>query len=73
MGRYLAERYFVRSSDSPLDGVRTDTGAVLLEALYLPGDEVCLYLFESETVASVDAAGRFDRVAEVVRLEEVRT
>ncbi|HZQ82903.1 MAG TPA: hypothetical protein VFB25_13085 [Gaiellaceae bacterium] len=73
MGRYLAERYFVRGFESPLEGVRTDTGAVLLEALYLPGDEICLYLFESESSDDVAAAGRFDRVAEVVQLEEVRT
>ena len=70
MGRFLAERYFVRSSDSPLVGVRSDTGAVLLETLYLPDDEICLYLFESESVERVGDAGEFDRIAPVVQVEE---
>jgi len=70
VGRYLAERYCVRRGESPLAGVRPDGGAVLLETLYLPDDEVCLYLFESESLERVGAAGDFDRIAAVVQVAE---
>jgi len=70
VGRYLAERYYVRQGDSVYAGVRSSAAATLLEALYLPDDEVCLYLFESESLEGVGAAGDFDRIAPVVQVTE---
>ena len=72
--RFLAERYLVVSAERSLDDLRKgesgDGGAHLVEALYLPAEEVCLYLFEGESEDEVARAGTFDRVARVVPVLE---
>jgi len=72
MPRYLAERYLVREADAEVAATpalaepRSGEGVRLLEALYIPEDEICLYVFESDSVELVEQAGRFDRIVPVV-------
>jgi hypothetical protein len=79
--RYLAERYVPahlrRAIADDVNRVRaagTD-GVQLLQTLYVPDDEVCFHLFESESVELVEQASRaagfeVQRVLRVVSLAE---
>jgi hypothetical protein len=54
MPRYLAEAYAAERRDEELAPVLH--GARLLQSLYLPEDELYLYLFEAESVGDVRRA-----------------
>ena len=70
---YVAEQYLPRGSSEPSSAVCGDPGgkngdAERLCVLYMPEDEVCLYVFEAESRDAVIEAGRrvgtpFDRVS----------
>lgn len=61
MPRYLAERY----STSPLDdeALAALDGARLIESLYVPEDELHLYVFESESEAELRRAATAAQLA----------
>jgi hypothetical protein len=61
---FLAERFFVKLENCALGN--TIPGARLLETFYVPEDEVCLYLFESEPAGQAVLDDAFDRVVAVV-------
>ena len=70
---YVAEQYLPRGSSEPSSAGCGDPGgkngdAERLCVLYMPEDEVCLYVFEAESRDAVIEAGRrvgtpFDRVS----------
>ena len=83
MAQYIAEAYRPNRSDSTLaaDAARVRAAAEaagpvrLLRTLYLPGEEVCFYVFESDRPDLAGDAGLwatlgFDRVQSVVAIDE---
>lgn len=73
MDRFLAERYLAaQNADSlALDAERMrdaaeQAGMRLIESVYVPEDELCFYVFESESAELVHRAGAFDRVVRVL-------
>ncbi len=81
MARFLVESYLPAGSRDSLaaDAARLRAAAAqlerveLLSTVYVPEDEVCFYLFESESAELVAEASRaarleFDRVQQVVAL-----
>ena len=86
MAQYIAESYRPNRSRSTLaaDAARVRAAAEaagpvrLLRTLYLPGDEVCFYVFESDRPDLAGDAGLwgslgFDRVQPVVAIDEAWT
>jgi hypothetical protein len=73
MPHYLAERYLVPAGDARLaPGAELvdpagEGSARLIEVLYIPDDEICLYVFESSSAEVLRRAGEFDRVVAVGR------
>lgn len=70
MERFLAERY-VPQTDVAREAARlrelASGGDVrLLQTVYVPDDELCFFLFESESRERVAQLGRFDRVSTAV-------
>jgi hypothetical protein len=61
---FLAERFSVKLEHCAL--AHAIPGAKLLETLYVPEDEVCFYLFESDSSGHVALADAFDRLVTVV-------
>ena len=83
MARFLVESYLPSGSRDSLaaDAARLRAAAArlerveLLRTVYVPEDEVCFYLFESESAELVAEVSRsaeleFDRVQPVVALDE---
>ena len=83
MAQYIAEAYRPNCSTSTLaaDVARVRAAAEaagpvrLLRTLYLPGEEVCFYVFESDRQdlaadAGLWAALGFDRVQSVMAIDE---
>ena len=80
MAHFVAERY-VASADS--EGARADLdrirraasrvgGVSFVEAVYLPADELCLYVFASESAAAVAEVARAAAVVvDRIRVAEV--
>jgi len=76
MEHFLAERYLTAHSLRVEPAIRAlrEPGpghARLLQTLFIPDDEVCFYLFESESADQVERTGleaglRFDRILPVV-------
>lgn len=70
MEHYLAERYLA-GRDGPglaLDAARVRAAAKtvgrvrFVQTVYVPGDQVCFYLFESDSAELVGAVGRLARI-----------
>jgi hypothetical protein len=82
MEHFLAERYVPKRHRSSLDrdaAVVRAAGAPdrirLLQRLYVPGDEICFYLFESESAELVEHISRtvglgLERVLPVIPITE---
>ena len=77
MQHFLAERYLARQ-DGPslaLEAGRVRDAATrladvrLITTVYVPVDETCFYLLESESAESAAAAGDFDRIVPVTVAE----
>jgi len=76
MEHFLAERYVPPSGKQALAGelerIRSAARSVpairLVESVYVPGDELCLYLFESD---SAETVALLSRVAEL-EMERIR-
>jgi ribonuclease D len=73
MERFLAERYLAAQDAESLavDAERVReaarrAGACLIQTVYVPEDELCFYLFDSESAELVHGAGEFDRVVRVL-------
>jgi hypothetical protein len=73
MARFLAEQYLVpddarRAADLAALRARVALlgGLELVESVYVPADEMCFYLFESDSPETVRRARRFPRVTQVV-------
>ena len=76
VSHFLAERYLAgqdgaslaREADRINAAVTARADVQLLTTLYVPDDEVCFYLFESESVDLGGHADEFDRVVPVVAI-----
>jgi hypothetical protein len=74
VNHFLAERYLADQDDASLseeasrihEAVTRLANVQLLSTLYVPGDEVCFYLFESDTADLGGQAVEFDRVVPAV-------
>jgi hypothetical protein len=70
MEHYLAERYLAGRDGAGLavDAARVRAAAKrvgrvrVVQTVYVPGDEVCFYLFESDSAELVGAVGRLARI-----------
>ena len=67
MGQFLAERYVAQAEvarETALLRELASGGKVrLLQAVYIPDDELCFFLFESDSAASVGRLAAFDRIS----------
>lgn len=66
----MAERYVSRTDvareAARLRELATTADVQLLQTVYIPDDELCLFIFESESRERVVQLGRFDRVSTAV-------
>ncbi len=70
MEQFLAERY-VAQCDVACDAARlrelaSNANVHLLQTVYLPDDELCLFIFESDSRERILQLSRFDRVSTAV-------
>jgi hypothetical protein len=68
--QFLAERY-VAQTDVAREAARlrelaSNADAHLLQTVYLPDDELCLFIFESDSRERIVQLSRFDRVSTAV-------
>lgn len=67
MGQFLAERYVaaaeVAREAALLRKLTTEGRVHLLHAVYVPEDELCFFLFESDSAAEVGRLAAFDRIS----------
>jgi hypothetical protein len=76
VAHFLAERYLAGQDVASLaldtERIRAALGDLagvqLLTTLYVPGDETCFYLFQSDSADLDGHAGEYDRVVPVVAL-----
>ena len=70
MEQFLAERY-VAQTDVAREAARlrelaSNADARLLQTVYLPDDELCFFIFESDSRERIVQLSRFDRVSTAV-------
>lgn len=70
MEQFLAERY-VSQTDVAREAARlrelaSSADVHLLQTVYIPDDELCFFIFESESRERVVQLSRFDRVSTAV-------
>jgi hypothetical protein len=68
--QFLAERY-VAQTDVAREAARlrelaSNADARLLQTVYLPDDELCFFIFESDSRERIVQLSRFDRVSTAV-------
>lgn len=70
MEQFLAERYVapadVTRVAARLRELACSADVQLLQTVYIPDDELCFFIFESESRERVVQLGRFDRVSAAV-------